>query len=88
MSNEWIKIDTVPRDGTKVDLCWMENGVPQETYEGMEYDKDATNAAFPGVTGFWVFRVLGAVRFTWSEAENSEGDEYGPTHWRKHQPKS
>ena len=32
MTDEWQPIETAPRDGTTVELTWMDNGCPQESF--------------------------------------------------------
>ena len=73
--SEWQPIHTAPRDGSLVDLTWMDNGIPQEIYR-MRWLSDAENELFaPGIKGMWVLQGGG---MTWTE-DNSAG---APTHWR------
>ena len=73
MTAAWQPIETAPKDGRIVHLCWMENGEPAETYV-MKWCHIQKNALFPEKIGMWT-APNGA--FTWNDA----GDG-GPTHWR------
>jgi hypothetical protein len=73
MEQEWREIESAPRDGTVIDLTWMEDGCPQEIWP-MFWSDLARNAMFGERRGYWVIPGGG---ITW----NPEGDG-GPTHWR------
>ena len=77
---EWQTIDSAPRNGTIVDLTWMENGRPQEIWP-MQWGHIQRNGLFPDVVGMWVAPGGGV---TWNEAD----PEGAPTHWRPHRPLS
>ena len=74
MLEEWQPINTAPRDGTEVELIWMEDGQPQEVWT-MRWQLFRG-----GKAGVWAMqsKLSGALLCTWSEADPSEG----PTHWR------
>lgn len=73
----WHPISTAPRDGTVVDLTWMEDGQPQEVWP-------MCWSLFAGAgmknKGIWVMRssLSGGVLCTWAE----EDPDCAPTHWR------
>jgi hypothetical protein len=71
--SDWQPIDTAPKDGTLLVLCWMDNGVPQETFL-MQWGHIQANGLFPGKVGMW---VAPDGSFTW----NDDGGG-GPTHWK------
>jgi hypothetical protein len=77
VSADWQPIATAPRDGTEVDLTWMEDGQPQEVWP-MRW-----NIFQKGMGGIWAMqsKTSGALLCTWSEEDPSEG----PTHWRARQ---
>lgn len=77
--NDWQPIGPAPRDGTEVELTWMENGRPQEVYP-MVWNRFATNWIVQGHKGIWAMhnRKTGEIMVTWSEAD----PEGAPTHWR------
>lgn len=79
MSNEWQPIDTAPRDGTEIELTWMENGKPQEIYP-MRWNAFASNNLVQDGKGIWAMhsRINNALLMTWCE-QNPDG---APTHWR------
>ena len=72
---EWQPISTAPRDGTEVDLTWMEDGKPQEVFP-MRWQLFRAGGGW----GIWAMmgRVSGALLCTWTE-EDPDG---APTHWR------
>jgi hypothetical protein len=74
-NSDWHPISTAPRDGTEVDLTWMEDGQPQEVWP-------MCWSLFAGTDwrGIWVMcsKLSGALLCTWTEEDPSEG----PTHWR------
>lgn len=74
MSNEWQDISTAPRDGTLVELTWMENGRPAEIWS-MRWGAIHRNGLFPGQIGMWVAPDGSC---TWNE-QYLDG---APTHWR------
>ena len=71
--SDWRPIETAPRDGSIIDLTWMEDGAPAEIWR-MRYDPEMRNGMIPGAQGFW---VTPGREMTWHE-----GDDGGPTHWR------
>lgn len=77
--SEWQPIETAPRDGTEVELTWLENGRPQEIWP-LCWNRFATNHLVQDHKGIWAMhdRLTGALVMTWSE-ENPDG---APTHWR------
>lgn len=80
MDREWHTMASAPRDGSMVDLTWMEDGEPQEIWP-MRWDADATNPLVQAGKGIWAIHSLdGNIEMTWSE-ENPDGS---PTHWRHH----
>lgn len=70
---EWNDISTAPRDGTEVELTWIDDNGPNEIWP-MKWDPDFRNGLFPDVVGFW---VTPDESLSWNE----RGDG-GPTHWR------
>jgi hypothetical protein len=76
MMNEWQPIDTAPKDGTVIELTWMDGGEPQEIWP-MQWSHTQRNGLFPGIVGMWV-SPDGSV--TWNSTR------FGPTHWRKATP--
>lgn len=75
MVSSWQPIDTAPRDGIVVELTWMENGRPQESF-AMRWSATQRNPFFaPGVTGMW---VVPNGSMTWTEHD----PDGAPTHWR------
>lgn len=74
--DEWREIATAPRDGSVVDLTWMEDGKPAEVWP-MQWGHIQKNGLFPGHVGMWV-ATDGSV--TWSETLL----DGAPTHWRPH----
>ena len=80
--SDWQPIETAPKDGTKVDLTWMENGKPQETYCGMVWNIFAGNPFVQAGNCIWALHAdNGKILMTWSD-ENPDG---APTHWRHSQ---
>ena len=76
----WQPIETAPKDGTLVDLTWMDKGRPQDLALDMRWDHFATNPLVGEHRGLWVYRNRkGEIQFTWSEAEPIGA----PTHWRR-----
>lgn len=71
--DEWSLIKDAPRDGTNIDLTWIEDGKPQ-IIAPMWWDGTATNGLFPGKRGFW---VTAGRDVSWSEHGG-----HGPTHFR------
>lgn len=71
---DWQPIETAPRDGTVIDLTWMEDGKPAEIWP-MQWGHIQQNGLFPGQVGMWV-ATDGSC--TWSET-HTDG---APTHWR------
>lgn len=76
---EWQPIATAPRDGTEIELTWMENDRPQEIYP-MRWNRFAGNKLVQDEKGIWAMhsRTNGALLSTWCE-QNPDG---APTHWR------
>jgi hypothetical protein len=73
--SDWKTMDSAPRDGTIVELTWMDKGRPQEIYP-MQWGHIQKNGLFaPGVTGMWVMPNGAA---TWTEHD----PDGAPTHWR------
>lgn len=66
-------IETAPKDGRLVRLCWMYNGEPQDEFV-MMWDDTMRNGLFPGAVGMW---TLSDKSMTWMESPDG-----GPTHWR------
>lgn len=80
MADEWQPIDSAPRDGTIIELTWMDNGRPQEIYQ-MRWSPTQRNAFFaPGVVGMW---VVPDGSMTWTESDSNGA----PTHWRPYDPR-
>lgn len=76
----WRPIETAPRDGTVIELTWMDKGRPQEIWP-MQWGHIQRNPLFAGDTvGMWVMPNGGA---TWTEHD----PEGAPTHWRPEGPK-
>jgi hypothetical protein len=77
--SEWQLIETAPRDGTEIELTWMENGRPQEIYP-MRWNFFAGNKLVQDHKGIWALhnRDNNAIMATWSE-QDPDG---APTHWR------
>ena len=72
---DWQTMDSAPRDGTPVELTWMENGKPQEIWP-MRWCHIQRNEFFaPGKVGMWT--LLGG-GLTW----NDDHPDGAPTHWR------
>ena len=75
---DWQPIETAPKDGTFVNLTWMENGEPQEIFTHMVWNRFAGNPLVQNGKGIWVCRGRsGKILLTWSE-ETPDG---APTHW-------
>lgn len=71
----WETMETAPKDGSIVELTWMEDGVPQEIWV-MRWDADRCNGMFPGRVGFW---TTTDGNLTW----NDDDPDGAPTHWRR-----
>jgi hypothetical protein len=71
---DWQPIETAPKDGTVVELTWLENGKPQEIWP-MQWAHIQRNGLFPGKVGMWTLPNGGA---TW----NDDDPDGAPTHWR------
>lgn len=72
--SEWQDINTAPKDGSEIELTWMDDGLPQERFI-MQWGHIQQNGLFPGLVGMW---VAPDGSFTWSD-DNPDG---APTHWR------
>lgn len=70
--SEWKPIETAPRDGTEILLCWIDEGGPNDTVQ-MLWDDEAQNAMFSHIIGMW--RTFSG-SCTWTEHNGG-----GPTHW-------
>jgi len=70
----WFPIAVAPKDGTPLELTWMEDGEPQEIWT-MQWGHIQKNGLFAGKVGMWVM-PCGLV--TW----NDDGKGGGPTHFR------
>ena len=68
----WSKIESVPRDGSLVWLCWYDEG-PQDICL-MQWGHIQQNNLFPGKVGMWVSPSGG---FTWNEELGG-----GPDYWK------
>lgn len=74
-STGWQPLSSAPRDGTVVELTWMDDGKPQEIWP-MQWAHIQRNDLFAsGVVGMW---VVPDGSLTWTE-HNPDG---APTHWR------
>jgi len=71
---DWQTMESAPKDGTLIELTWMEKGEPQDTWP-MRWMHIMKNGLFPGKVGFWT-TPCGSL--TWND-ENPAG---APTHWR------
>ena len=80
MSDDWQGIATAPRDGTIIELTWMDDGKPQEIWP-MQWSHIQRNGLFaPGVVGMW---VVPDGSLTWTEHDPAGA----PTHWRPSPPR-
>lgn len=81
--SEWQSMDTAPRDGSMIDLTWMDNDRPQEIYP-MCWNQFAENQIVQRGKGIWAIhsKTNGALLMTWCE-QDPDG---APTHWRMHDP--
>lgn len=73
--DDWQSIDTAPKDGSVIELTWMEHGEPQEIWP-MQWGHIQRNGILPGVIGMW---IVPDGSITW----NDDGMGGGPTHWRR-----
>lgn len=76
--SEWQDINSAPKDGSIIQLTWMEDGQPQEIWP-MMWGHIQKNAMFPGRVGMW---IVPDGSITW----NDDGGAGGPTHWRPLSP--
>lgn len=72
----WQTIDTAPKDGTVIELTWMEKGNAQEIWP-LQWAHIQRNGFFPGKVGMWT-SPDGSM--TWND-DNPDG---APTHWRSY----
>ena len=82
--SEWNpNMDEAPRDGTEVELTWMEDGEPQEIWP-MRWNPFASNLIAQPHRGLWAMhdRYSGALLCTWTESR----PDGAPTHWRLPSP--
>lgn len=73
-AREWLPIETAPKDGTVIELTWMEGGKAQEIWP-LQWGHIQKNGLFPGTVGMWV-TPDGSI--TW----NADDPDGAPTHWR------
>lgn len=76
---DWQPISTAPRDGSEVELTWMDDGKPQEIYP-MRWNRFAENPLFQDGKGIWAMhsRTTNEIYLTWTESD----PDGAPTHWR------
>ena len=75
----WQDIGTAPRDGTIIELTWMDDGKPQEIWP-MQWAHIQRNDLFaPGIVGMW---IIPDGSMTWTEHDPAGA----PTHWRPLSP--
>lgn len=75
---DWQPIETAPRDGTAVALCWMENGKVAESFAPMVWNQFAENPLYQRGKGIWACHAKsGELLFTWTESH----PDGAPTHW-------
>jgi hypothetical protein len=72
--SEWQDISTAPKDGTTIELTWMENGRPQEVWP-CQWCHIQRNGLFPGKVGMW---TVPDGSMTWNDSD----PDGAPTHWR------
>lgn len=70
----WLPIDSAPKDGTVVELTWMEGSHAQEIWP-MQWGHIQKNGLFPDRVGMW---IVPDGSITWNDDERGGG----PTHWR------
>ena len=71
----WEEIKDAPKDGTKVRLCYMEDGVPMDSAGPFMWFDDENNWPIQMQLGIW---LTPDKSFAWS-VENPDG---APTHFQ------
>lgn len=78
-ATEWQPIETAPKDGTEIELTWMDGGEPAEIYP-MRWNAFAENPLFQDGKGIWAMhsRTTNELFMTWTDHDPAGA----PTHWR------